>query len=357
MKKKIFTFFLALAASAGTMFAEVYNGTCGENLTWSFNTESGQLSIDGSGMMNDYSYYGSFGWWNEDPEAPWKTYATQIQTVILPVGLSSIGRGAFQDCSVIQSIVIPNSVQTIGTGAFSRCKGLQSIVFGTGVLSIQTGAFIDCENLLSVSFNQKLTKIGMMAFAFCRKISSISFQNNLREIEEYAFGGCTGISSIVVPNSVTRIGRNAFAHCNNMKSLVIGSGVESIGCGAFSGCNGLTSVTCLSTTPPIMSLEYLVRPCDGCTEPLIEESIDENSPVFEDVACYNIPLFVPDGSINAYQHTNQWKEFYPIQAIQNSVGLDETMGIKTKSTKVVYMGQVLIDCGDKTYTLQGQEVK
>lgn len=377
MKKKFFTLLFAVVASYGMINAEVVNGTCGENLTWSFNTESGLLSIEGSGMMNDY-YYGFWGYWNEAPETPWKAYATQIQTITLPVGLSSIGSGAFQDCSVIQSIVIPNSVQTIGKGAFCRCKSLQSIILGTGVQSVQTGAFIECENLLSVSFNQQLTKIEEMAFAFCKKLNSIAFQNDLREIEENAFEdcialtsitfpnslitlngfyGCTGITSIVVPNSVTRIGRNAFADCNNLKSLTIGSGVESIGGNAFYACSGLTSVTCLATTPPKMSIEYSVQPCDGCAEPLIEEYIDESSPVFEDVVCYNIPLYVPAESIKAYQHTDQWKEFDPIQAIQNSEGIEEAMSAKAKNAKVIYEGQVLIERGDKTYTLTGQEVK
>ena len=50
MKKKLFTFFLALAAGIGTTSAE--SGTCGENLTWSFNNRV--LSINGTGAMDNY---------------------------------------------------------------------------------------------------------------------------------------------------------------------------------------------------------------------------------------------------------------------------------------------------------------
>ncbi|MBR0064437.1 MAG: hypothetical protein IJQ06_02440 [Paludibacteraceae bacterium] len=32
MRKKLFTFFLAIVASIGSLFAE--SGTCGDNLTW-----------------------------------------------------------------------------------------------------------------------------------------------------------------------------------------------------------------------------------------------------------------------------------------------------------------------------------
>ena len=50
MKTKLFTFFLALVASIGTMFAE--SGTCGDNLTW--NLTEGVLTISGTGAMTDY---------------------------------------------------------------------------------------------------------------------------------------------------------------------------------------------------------------------------------------------------------------------------------------------------------------
>ncbi len=37
--------------------AETHQGSCGANANWSLDTESGLLSITGSGAMNDYSYY------------------------------------------------------------------------------------------------------------------------------------------------------------------------------------------------------------------------------------------------------------------------------------------------------------
>lgn len=57
MKNKLFTLLFVLAASIGMMYAEVYSGKCGDNMTWSANTEEGLLTISGTGEMN---FYGEF---------------------------------------------------------------------------------------------------------------------------------------------------------------------------------------------------------------------------------------------------------------------------------------------------------
>ena len=88
--KKLFTLFVVLVASVGTMFAE--NGTCGENLTWDL-TDS-VLTISGSGAMTD------FGW----ATAPWYAYREDIKNVTIPNSVTSIGDNAFNGCSGLTSI-------------------------------------------------------------------------------------------------------------------------------------------------------------------------------------------------------------------------------------------------------------
>ena len=64
MRKKLFTFFLALTASVGTLFAE--SGTCGDNLTWDLT--DGVLTISGTCAMTNYSWQ----------SAPWYEYKSSI---------------------------------------------------------------------------------------------------------------------------------------------------------------------------------------------------------------------------------------------------------------------------------------
>ena len=75
MRKKLFTLFLALAVSAGTLFAE--SGTCGDNLTWDLT--DGVLTISGTGEM---TYSGI--------EAPWSNLKSSITSVVINHGVTSI---------------------------------------------------------------------------------------------------------------------------------------------------------------------------------------------------------------------------------------------------------------------------
>jgi len=70
-------------------------------------------------------------------------------------------------------------------------------------------------------------------------------------------------------------------------------------------------------------------------------------------------LYVPSGSINAYKTADVWKEFSNILPISQTEGVENISAMSTnaQSTKVVRDGQVLIQKGDKTYTLTGAEVK
>ena len=57
-----------------------------------------------------------------------------ITDLVVPDGVSYIGRNAFDRCSCLNSITIPNSVKTINERAFWYCTNLTSINFdGTKV--------------------------------------------------------------------------------------------------------------------------------------------------------------------------------------------------------------------------------
>lgn len=49
--------------------------------------------------------------------------------VAIPIGVTSIGYGAFAGCRSLTSIEIPNSVKSIGYDAFYNCISLESIVY------------------------------------------------------------------------------------------------------------------------------------------------------------------------------------------------------------------------------------
>lgn len=62
--------------------------------------------------------------------------------LIIPEGVVSIGKQAFENCSQIQSLELPSSLQTIQTNAFNGCNGISGIIcHSTEPPTIQSGAF------------------------------------------------------------------------------------------------------------------------------------------------------------------------------------------------------------------------
>ena len=59
----------------------------------------------------------------------------------LPEGVTTIGDGAFRECSSLTSVTLPEGVTTIGEYAFKGCSSLTSVTLPEGVATIGRGAF------------------------------------------------------------------------------------------------------------------------------------------------------------------------------------------------------------------------
>ncbi|MGN1320378.1 MAG: leucine-rich repeat domain-containing protein, partial [Acutalibacteraceae bacterium] len=120
--KKLFAIMVSLAILIAciptvSVFAETQSGTCGKNVTWSLDTDTGVLTISGSGDMDDY--YGYY--------APWYSQRGSIKSVNIENGVTRIGSDAFWYCSSLTSVNIPDSVTSIGRGAFHDCSSLKKV--------------------------------------------------------------------------------------------------------------------------------------------------------------------------------------------------------------------------------------
>ena len=74
----------------------------------------------------------------------------EVNDLIIPEGVTTIGNGTFRNYSRLTTVVIPNSVTEIGEYAFYGCSDMTSVTIGNNVNSIGQCAFSGCQKLMDV---------------------------------------------------------------------------------------------------------------------------------------------------------------------------------------------------------------
>lgn len=179
--------------------------------------------------------------------------------VIIPDGVTSIGKYAFSGHSGLTDVIIPDSVKSIDDAAFFNCD-LTSITIPNSVTSIGDSVFLECRSLKNLTIPNSVINIGSSAFSGCTALTKVTLPNNVTSIGSQTFWGCSSLTSIIIPNGVTKISEHMFGRCSALNSVIIPTSVTSIDGGAFLGCSALTSI---NMPDSVTSIEWSVF--DGCS--------------------------------------------------------------------------------------------
>ena len=111
--------------------------------------------------------------------------------------------------------VIENGVLTKYTGSGG------DVVIPEGVTAIGKEAFYHCESLTGINIPDGVTDIGFSAFCGCESLTSLRIPDSVTSIGKWAFEHCKSLTSVTIPDSVTSIGEWAFKDCKNLTSVTI----------------------------------------------------------------------------------------------------------------------------------------
>ena len=213
--------------------------------------------------------------------------------------MRTIGRDAFRKCESLKEIELPEDIIYLDTCVFSQCYSLKTIKLPTKLQGIELSAFVE-SGLNSIEIPSQVYRIGGFAFQNNKSLRTIVTSERIKEIYYYSF-----------------------SNCDSLKTVVLGKNVSYIGCNAFEGCRQLSRIYSLNPIPP-----YLNQRFDNGA---IEMSLIANSlgNTFNNIDTYNVTLYVPIGSKEAYQNNDDWGKFKNIVEFDPNTLDPSTLGIKS----------------------------
>ena len=202
-------------------------------------------------------------------------YIGRETDIVLPDGIEKLADGLFSGRK-IRSIVIPEGVHTIGRRAFENCLELEKVSLPSTLEELGGYAFVDCHKLKSINLGDELTSIEDSVFSECFELRNVIIPRNVERIEAFAFKSCRKFTSIVIPDGVESISLQAFANCKNLSYLYIPASVEEfsedfLGNTPFVGCDMLT-VYCPSGSAAEEYCHAHGISCCAAEEPEFQES-------------------------------------------------------------------------------------
>ena len=302
-------------------------GSCGDDMTWSF--DHGVLTITGTGEMTWFDY----------GQIPWSGFREHITGIVIEEGVTSICGNAFAFCPKLTSVSLPTTLLTIGNDSFFNSNKLSSVELPPNLTSIGDSAFVG-TGLTEITIPASVNYIGECAVGYSQndwewneetqrpdihvmtKTEGFVIHGYTNSVAEYyaleneitfdsigeitASGSCgddmtwsfdhgvltitgTGemiwfdydqipwsgfknyITDIVIGEGVTSTCGDAFAFCPKLTNVSLPTTLLGIGGNAFRDCAMLTAV---ELPPNLASIGYSAFVGTGLTEITIPASVN-----------------------------------------------------------------------------------
>ena len=256
----------------GTMYVRAYYGTetdewidsepvsmvkqaayvCGDNLTATLDA-NGVLTLTGAGPMYDY---------NTLNLPPWFSVSTSIKKIVIPDGVTYIGRTAFYNCKNLTQLDMTPSVTAIGNNAFLACTSLRSVSYDGFKSQWDAINIGDNSNLrnASISYLHRSGQLGT---------TNVYYELIGRDGSLWIDGYGGSAVHMTLPWAdvaqyitelhvdVDTLWEDAFRDCTGVKKVYLSDSLTLVDDGAFNDCTGLTDIYYDSTAADWDSIEIL----------------------------------------------------------------------------------------------------
>ena len=158
--------------------------------------------------------------------------------------LTRIATNAFDGCNALTSVVLPTSLNTVEAFAFKDCTALSSIDL-LGATSIGEGAFLNCTALKTANISSDISEISKSSFMGCDALEYTVEDGAcyLGNVENKYVALVTAenldIVSCKINDATTVIATQAFLNCDYLETVTLGNNVTVISASCFENCTSL----------------------------------------------------------------------------------------------------------------------
>lgn len=241
----IFAISIVMLTMPITLAAPV-SGECGDTvhdagqITWSFDSSTGELKLEGSGEMNSYRQADDSE--ERKYDTPWKEYLNDINKITVCEGITKISSGAFAQAVNLTDVSLPSTINKIDNATFYGCSSLKNIDIPESITEIGYYAFENCASLESVTIPDGVTYIGESAFAGCTSLKNVDFPDHSIDFHRNVFRNCVSLKSVSIPKGCTYIKSDMFRGCEALECITIPSSVTIIQLSAFWSCDSFKDI-------------------------------------------------------------------------------------------------------------------
>lgn len=213
-----------------------------------------------------------------DPEFGISYYGNELKELMLPNGLKTISKEAFDGCRELVNLVLPDTIIKIHDYAFKGCHSLESIylpasleyigreVFPTKIEQIKSSSPLyiskdDClykaENNEILWLSSSIKLLNLPRTCVYKGKPCNTYSNCIVSVDGELLYALPNIEHFDFPNDVKIIGRSSFGGNKKLKEIRIPKGVVTIRSGAFGYNQQLKAVYLPSTISHIGDLKAI----------------------------------------------------------------------------------------------------
>lgn len=289
--------------------------------------------------------------------------------------LKVVGKLTTKDWTYIKSAltaledldISETNVEIIPEYAFQENQKIKAIHLPSTVITIDRYAFQNCQKLTTVDGCENVEAIRERAFQYCSKLTNFPFGNKLQSIESAVFENCSSLpESLVMPASLTSFSWDNMFNGSSVRNFDLSQCTlsGSFAYNAFGKCTSLILPEkgdyylgeYALNEAPLTELRLPAAVSQIWGESVLPSTLKRlyvsrmtpigvSSNAFNNINFDNCTLYVPSGTLEAYEAAAYWSNFYDVKELGFKIIITGFGSVK--------LGNIAFSNGDVYMPMQG----